>query len=110
MSYLPRQGDIAVMNFQPQTGHEQRGRRSALVISNESFHRYTGMAIVCPITNTDGGFPMHVRLRGSLKTRGVVMCEQVKSLDYTARAAVFVEEIPEEILTDVLERVRLSLV
>ena len=109
MAYLPTQGDIVMMDFQPQAGHEQRGRRPGLVISNESFHRYTRMAIVCPITNTDKGFPMHVRLDGSTKTTGVVLCEQMKSLDYGARNAVYVETAPDDVLGDVLERVRLSL-
>lgn len=98
-----------MMDFQPQAGHEQRGRRPALVISNESFHHYTHMAIVCPITNTDKGFPMHVRLDGKTGTTGVVLCEQVKSLDYEARNAVRIEPAPEDILLAVLERVRLSL-
>ena len=109
MSYLPTQGDIVMMDFQPQAGHEQRGRRPGLIISNESFHRYTRMAIVCPITNTDRGFPMHVRLDGHTATTGVVLCEQMKSLDYAARNAMFIETAPDAVLGDVLERVRLSL-
>ena len=97
------------MDFQPQAGHEQRGRRPALVISNSSFHRYTHMTIVCPITNTNRGFPLHVRLGNRTQTTGVIMCEQVKSLDYAARNAAFVERIPDEILNEVLERIRLSM-
>jgi mRNA interferase MazF len=107
--YEPAQGDIVMMDFQPQTGHEQRGRRPGLVVSNASFHRYTRLAIVCPITNTDRGFPMHVKLDQRTKITGVILCEQVKSLDYGARNAVFLESVPEDILEDVLERIRLSL-
>lgn len=110
MSYRPSQGDIVMMDFQPQAGHEQRGRRPALVVSNDSFHRYTKMAIVCPITNTDRGFPMHVRLNEENNTTGVILCEQVKSLDYETRNASFVEVVPDDILGDVLERIRLSLI
>ena len=110
MDYLPAQGDIVVMDFQPQAGHEQRGRRPGLIISNEGFHRYTRMAIVCPITNTDKGFPMHVRLDDATKTTGVVLCEQMKSLDYAARNASFIEKAPDVVLSEVLERVRLSLI
>ena len=109
MAYLPAQGDIVMMDFQPQAGHEQRGRRPGLVISNESFHRYTRMAIICPIMNTDKGFPMHVRLAAETRTTGVVLCEQMKSLDYVARNAVFVEAATDDVLHEVLERVRLSL-
>ena len=110
MAYRPEQGDIVMMDFQPQAGHEQRGRRPALVISSAGFHRYTRMAIVCPITNTDPGFPMHVSLDNRTRTAGVIMSEQLKSLDYAARNASFVEHAPADILADVLERVRLSLV
>ena len=110
MAYLPSQGDIVMMDFQPQAGHEQCGRRPGLIISNEAFHRYTRMAIICPITNTDKGFPMHVRLDGETKTTGVVLCEQIKSLDYSARNAVFVETASPDVLGEVLERVRLSLI
>lgn len=109
MSYRPQQGDVIMMNFQPNAGHEQQGRRPALVISNDSFHRYTRMAIVCPITNTDRGFPLHVKLDSRTQTIGNILCEQVKSLDYEARMATFKEKAPDDILADVLERVRLSI-
>lgn len=109
MSYRPQQGDVIMMNFQPNAGHEQQGRRPALVISNDSFHRYTRMAIVCPITNTDRDFPLHVKLDGRTQTTGNILCEQVKSLDYEARMAAFKEKAPDDIVADVLERVRLSI-
>lgn len=67
-TYQPKQGDIVVMNFNPQAGHEQGGRRPALVISNVSFHRYTHMAIVCPITSKTKDYPMHVPLDGRTRT------------------------------------------
>ena len=108
-AYRPKQGDIVMMDFQPQAGHEQRGRRPALVISNESFHRYTRMAIVCPITNTDKGFPMHIKLDERTETTGNILCEQVKSLDYVARNAAYREDAPADILANVLELVRLSI-
>ena len=107
--YQPEQGDIVMMNFSPQAGHEQAGRRPALVISNKSFHRYTRMAIVCPITNQIKDYPMHVKLDAQTKTTGEILCEHVKSLDLSARSAVFVEKLPDELLTEVLERVRLSI-
>ena len=107
--FQPEQGDIVIMDFNPQAGHEQAGRRPALVISNRSFHRYTRMAIVCPITNQKKDYPMHVRLNEQTKTTGEVLCEHVKSLDFAARNAAFVEKLPENLLREVLERVRLSI-
>ena len=110
MAYQPRQGDIIYLNFDPQAGHEQAGRRPGLVVSNDIFHKYTnGFGLVCPITNTQAPFPMHVHLDANTKTTGVVMCEQVKSLDLIARQASFVERIPEDLLADTLQQLHLSL-
>lgn len=108
-AYTPNQGDIVILDFNPQAGHEQAGRRPALIVSNKSFHRYTRMAIVCPITNQIKDYPMHVKLDGRTRTTGKILCEHVKSLDIAARGAVFVESLPDDLLEDVLERVRLSI-
>lgn len=108
-AYTPNQGDIVILNFNPPAGHEQAGRRPALIVSNKSFHRYTRMAIVCPITNQIKDYPMHVKLDGRTRTTGEIHCEYVKSLDIAARGAVFVESLPDDLLEDVLERVRLSI-
>ncbi len=108
-AYAPNQGDIVMLNFNPQAGHEQAGRRPALIVSNKSFHRYTRMAIVCPITNQIKDYPMHVKLDGRTRTTGEILCEHVKSLDIAARGAVFVETLPDDLLEEVLERVRLSI-
>ncbi len=107
--YRPKQGDIVMMNFTPQAGHEQGGRRPALVISNGSFHRYTQLAIVCPITTKVKDYPMHVPLDERTATTGEILCEHVKSLDLNARMAAFVEALPSNLLEEVLERVRLSI-
>ena len=109
MAYHPVQGDLVMMDFNPQAGHEQAGRRPALVISNKAFHRYTRMAIVCPITNQIKDYPMHVKLDERTKTTGEVLCEHVKSLDLTARKAVFIERLPDDLLEEALERIRLSI-
>lgn len=100
--YIPEQGDIITLDFDPQLGHEQKGKRPALVISNSTFNKLTKMAIVCPITNTKRGFPLHVVIDDSLTTTGVIMCEQVKSLDITARDFAFKEKAPLEILEEVV--------
>lgn len=84
--YVPHQGDFITVNFDPRSGHEQRGRRPALVISNDLFNRRTGLCIGCPVTNTRRDFPFHVAITGQEIT-GFIMVEQVKSIDYRSREA-----------------------
>ena len=85
--YTPSKGDYIAVTFDPQSGHEQKGRRPALVVSNGLFNRRTGLAIVCPITNTRRGYPFHVPIEDDPSITGVVMVEQVKSIDFRAREA-----------------------
>lgn len=99
------QGDIIYLDFDPQTGHEQRGRRPAFVVSNNLFNKFTKAAIVCPITNTDRNIPIQVKLDNRTKTTGVVMCEQVKALDINQRNAEFVEKAPLDIIAEVVDLV-----
>ena len=101
-SYVPAQGDLVALNFDPQAGHEQKGRRPALVISKEAFNKGTGMAICCPITNTDRRVPLHVPIASRTSLNGFVMCEQVKSLDFKARGFKFIESAPCDVVDDVL--------
>src|SRR2546422_1265971 len=89
--YVPHKGDFITLSFDPQSGHEQKGRRPALVISNDLFNRHTGIAIVCPVTNTHRGIPFHLPIETSAKLTGFVMVEQVKSIDYAARRIRFIE-------------------
>ena len=105
MSYVPKQGDIIKMNFNPTKGHEQKGyHRPAVVVSNASYNQLgRGVAMVCPITNTDRGIPLQPKLDGRTKTSGVVMTEQVKALDLTERYAEFIEEMPSDILAEVCD-------
>ncbi len=70
MPYIPQQGDIIYLDFDPQAGHEQKGRRPALVVSNYTYNKITRMALVCPITNTDRGFPLHVGLDSRTQSTG----------------------------------------
>src|SRR4030042_5997025 len=98
-----KQGNIININFNPQSGHEQAGHRPALVVSNDTYNSVTGLCIVCPITNTDKDFPLHVRLDKSTITTGVVLCEHVKALDVVARRAVFKEKVSDDILNEVLD-------
>lgn len=103
MAYIPEQGDIILLQFDPQTGHEQRGRRPAFVASNNTFNQFTKMAIVCPITNANKGFPLHVPLDERTRTTGVIMCEQAKSLDILARKASLIEKAPQDIVKEVTD-------
>ncbi|WP_419768825.1 type II toxin-antitoxin system PemK/MazF family toxin [Arcobacter sp.] len=100
-SYIPQKGDLVLLNFDPQTGHEQKGRRPALVVSNSSFNKKLGLTIVCPITNTDRNFPFHIKLNATNLT-GFIMTEQIKSIDYNARKIKFVEKVDEKVLNKVL--------
>jgi mRNA interferase MazF len=100
---MVKQGDIIWLNFDPQTGHEQRGRRPALVVSNETFNRFSKMAIVCPITSTDKSHPFHIKLDYGTKTRGVILCDQPRTLDIYARDFELIERLPEDILFDVVD-------
>lgn len=98
-----RRGDIVYVDFDPQAGHEQRGRRPAFVVSDESFQKYTGLIIVCPVTNRDRGYPLHIALDRSCITTGFVMCEQIRSVDPAARRAEFSEHSPESTIAAVME-------
>jgi len=101
-AYVPKQGDIIAITFDPQAGHEQKGHRPALVVSKDLFNSSTGLAIVCPITNTDRGFPFHVPIPEASKFTGFVMVEQVKSVDFRARRVRGIERRNDELLSEVL--------
>jgi mRNA interferase MazF len=99
--YVPQKGDLIGLSFDSQSGHEQKGRRPALVISNFLFNKHTGFAIVCPVTRTDRKIPFHLPLPASSSLTGFVMTEQVKSIDYVTRRATFIERAPDQVLDDV---------
>jgi mRNA interferase MazF len=100
---MVKQGALIWLNFDPQTGHEQKGRRPALVVSNESFNRFSNLAIVCPVTNTDKNHPFHVKLDQRTKTSGVILCDQARTLDIEARNYEFIEIIPNDTLLGVID-------
>jgi mRNA interferase MazF len=100
--YVPRKGDFVALTFDPRSGHEQRGRRPALVISNDQFNAKTGLAVVCPITNTDRGIPFHVPIPDTAVMTGFVMVDQVKSVDFESRNAKFVARAPSALLAEAL--------
>lgn len=99
--YVPEKGDLVILTFDPQAGHEQKGRRPALIISNKSFNKALGLAIACPIINRNRDFPFHVKVASENLT-GFIMTEQIKSIDFNARKVKFVESLDEETLNKVL--------
>ena len=101
-SYVPSKGDFIAVTFDPQSGHEQKGHRPALVVSNTLFNRRVGLAFVCPVTNTNIEYPFHVAVPGDVKITGFVMVEQLKSIDYRARKAKFIGKASEEMFDEVL--------
>ena len=100
--YVPEKGDFVILTFDPQAGREQRGRRPALVVSNTLFNRHTGLAMVCPITNTFREIPFHVPVPDTSSLTGYVMVEQIKYVDCASRMAKFVERAPTSHLNEVL--------
>lgn len=100
------QGDIITLDFSPQQGHEQRGRRPAIVLSNDILNHHSSMALVCPITNTNKHHPFHIELDDSMQTTGVILCDQAKMLDLKARNAKFKEKCSEDIWSEALALVK----
>jgi mRNA interferase MazF len=101
-AYVPKQGDLIAISFDPQSGHEQKGRRPAFVVSKGLFNKSTGMAIVCPVTNTKRDYPFHVPIPMGNKLTGFVMVEQVKSVDFRSRRAKRIQRGEDELLAEVL--------
>lgn len=100
---MVKQGDIIFLDFDPQSGHEQAGYHPAVVISNNVYNARTNLTIVCPITNTKRAFPLHVMLDKRTKTTGCILCEHIKALDINAREYKVVEQLPEDILQNVID-------
>jgi mRNA interferase MazF len=101
-AYVPRKGDFVAVTLDPQAGHEQRGRRPALVVSNDLFNRHTGLCIACPVANARRDYPFHVTIPDGCDVTGVVMVEQVRSLDFRARGVKRIGPAPEPVLQETL--------
>ncbi len=101
-TYIPKKGDFITVTFDPQSGHEQKGRRPALVVSNDLFNKHTGLVIVCPITNTDRKFPFHIAVDNVPNVKGFIMVEQVKSIDFQSRMAKYIGSASDELISEVL--------
>ncbi|MHB1420305.1 MAG: endoribonuclease MazF [Bacillota bacterium] len=105
--YLPDQGDIVWLQFNPQVGHEQSGKRPAIVLSPQIYNEKIGLALLCPITSQEKGYPFEVKLPDYLEIRGVVLSDQLKNLDWQKRKADFICKAPEEIIAEIREKIRL---
>lgn len=99
-TYVPASGDIVWLSFNPQSGHEQSGRRPALVISPLLYNEKTGLAIFCPITSKVKGYPFEVMIPDNLEINGVILSDQIKSLDWKARKAEFICKLPKLALAE----------
>lgn len=102
---VPARGDLVYVSFDPQAGHEQAGRRPAIVLSPKSFNQVTKFAVVCPVTSKEKGYPFEVKLPDSLPIKGVILTDQVKSLDWQARQFDIKGQAPDEIVADCLDRI-----
>ncbi len=99
---MVEQGTIIKIDFNPQSGHEQAGYRPAVVISNNIFNEKTRLSIVCPITNTNNHFPLHISLDNRTETTGVILCEHIRTLDLNSRDYKIVERLPDDLLNKVI--------
>lgn len=99
---MPRKGDFVALTFDPQSGHEHKGRRPALVVSNDLFNKHTGLCVACPVTRARRDYPFHVAIPEGGKVEGVVMAEQVESIDYRVRQVKRIGPALEGVLDEVL--------
>lgn len=103
--YVPGRGDIVWLTFNPQAGHEQAGRRPALVLSPAPYNGRVGLALMCPITNQIKGYPFEVAIPGDVSVTGVILSDQIKSLDWKARNAEYIATLPIDAVNDVLAKI-----
>ena len=103
-SYVPKRGDLIWMTFNPQAGHEQAGRRPAVALSPLAYNKKVGLAIFCPVTSQIKGYPFEVGIPSSLSITGVILADQVKSLDWRARQAELICPLPKKSVTEVLRK------
>lgn len=106
-SYVPDRGDIVWLDFDPQSGHEQAGKRPALVISPQAYNAKVGLALLCPVTSHIKHYPFEAALAANGKIKGVVLSDQIKSLDWRARQARFAEKASAQTVADVLRKLRM---
>jgi mRNA interferase MazF len=104
--YVPARGEVVWLQFDPQAGHEQAGRRPAVIVSPGEYNGKTGLALCCPITSRTKGYPFEVALSEESEVSGVILADQVESLDWRARRARKLWSLPEETLQELLAKIR----
>ncbi|HEY1771363.1 MAG TPA: endoribonuclease MazF [Chthoniobacterales bacterium] len=102
---IPDRGDIVWLEFDPQAGREQAGHRPAVVLSPRAYNHKSGLALFCPITSRIKGYPFEVVLPPKLAVQGAVLCDQIKSLDWSARHSCLAVKLPDEVMEDVLAKI-----
>jgi len=100
-NYIPESGDIVWLNFTPQAGHEQRGTRPAVILSPKNYNEKTNLCLAVPITSKVKNYPFEVKLPSNLTTKGVVLADQIKSLDFVKREAQYIEKLPNNVLKEI---------
>lgn len=103
--YVPQRGDAVWITLTPQTGHEQTGRRLAVVVSPRAYNAKVGLALLCPITSQIKGYPFEVVIPQGLRVSGAVLSDQVKSLDWQARQAEFICPLPVQTIDEILQKI-----
>lgn len=101
--YIPKEKDIVLIDLSPVKGHEQDGKRPALVISNKLFNTFTNMAVVCPMSLNTKYFPTHYVLKNNKKIKGAVLCEHIRSIDYNKRKMEYVGSISDREYEDIID-------
>lgn len=109
MAYIPDRGDIVWIMFNPQAGHEQAGRRPALVLSPQAYNGKVGLAILCPITSPIKGYPFEVVIPDGLEVNGAILSDQVKSLDWKARKAQYSCKLAPDKFDEVIKKLSVLL-
>ncbi|MCS7464305.1 endoribonuclease MazF [Paenibacillus doosanensis] len=105
--YVPDRGDLVWLQFNPQAGHEQAGKRPALIISSASYNGKVGLSLLCPVTSKQKGYPFEVVIPQNLPIEGVILADQVKSLDWQSRQAAFICKVSQETLSEVVAKLDL---
>jgi mRNA interferase MazF len=103
-NYIPQCGDVVHISLNPQAGHEQAGRRPAVVLSPRSYNGKTGLAILCPITSHIKGYPFEVVLPDGLPVSGAVLSDQVKNLDWRVRNTELICTLPDEVISEIMQK------
>jgi mRNA interferase MazF len=104
MTRSPHRGDIVWVSFTPQAGKEQAGRRPALIVSPDQYNKKSGLALICPITSRIKGYPFEVIIPQGLPIEGAILSDQVRSLDWKARNAEFICQLPDDAITEVVAK------